>query len=405
MSAATDPNLNPLGLFKNPAFRIVWFSGAVASTMRWLEMLAIGIFVFDLTGSPFHVALLTILRMLPLALLGVLAGAIAERIERRRIQLIGLFCMALLSWSLGLLVMRDMIELWHLALGAFLNGVFWATEMPTRRTLLGEIAGPERVGSAMGFDSITNNGTRMLGPLLGGVLLEVIGLDGTFFIGTALYALGCLAMVRLYHREQSTHAHSQKVWASIVEGLGHVRANRALVGTLVVTIIFNLWAFPFTSMIPVIGKNVLALGPSAVGLLASAEGAGAVIGGFLIAFFSQPRFYRAIYLYGTFFYLVMILMFAQSGQPIMSATLLLCVGLGGAAFSTMQSTLVFISAPPQARSRIMGILSVCIGTGPIGFFHLGLLADSFGAPTAMTIMALEGLLALIIAYFVWPEIR
>jgi uncharacterized membrane protein len=81
------------------------------------------------------------------------------------------------------------------------------------------------------------------------------------------------------------------------------------------------------------------------------------------------------------------------------------VGLGGAAFSTMQSTLVFISAPAEVRNRIMGVLSVCIGTGPIGFLHLGLMADAFGAPLAMTIMAIEGLVALVIAYCVWPEIR
>jgi MFS family permease len=166
-----------------------------------------------------------------------------------------------------------------------------------------------------------------------------------------------------------------------------------------------MWGFPFTSMIPVIGRDTLMLSPAEVGLLASAEGAGAVVGALLVAFFGPVRFYRKIYLYGTFFYLLMILIFAQSALTFISAALLLSVGLGAAAFSTMQSTLVFISAPPEIRNRIMGVLSVCIGTGPIGFLHLGLMADWFGAPTAITVMALEGLIALAIAYFVWPEIR
>lgn len=402
---STSEPASPLALFQNKAFRIVWFAGAVASTMRWLEMLAIGVFVFDLTGSPFYVALLTILRMLPLALLGVVAGVIAERFNRLQIQLIGMFCMTALSWILGLLVLTGNIQLWHLAVGAFLNGVFWATEMPTRRTLLGEIAGPHRLGSAMGFDSVTNNGTRMLGPVLGGILLETIGLDGTFFIGTALYALGFLVVNRLHYQETEQSDRSLNVFASVVDGLRYVRGNRELVGTLVVTIIFNLWGFPFTAMVPVIGKEIMDLSPSAVGLLASSEGLGAVIGALLVAFFSQPRFYHKIYLYGTLFYLLTVLLFAQSTLPFVSGSLLIIVGLGGAAFATMQSTLVFIAAPPKVRSRVMGVLSVCIGTGPIGFFHLGLLADWFGAPTAITIIAVEGLVALVIAYIIWPEIR
>jgi MFS family permease len=401
----TETTSGPLGLFKDRSFRSVWLSGAIASTMRWLEMLALGIFVFDLTGSPFYVAVLTILRMLPLALLGAFAGAIAERIDRRHIQMLGLLAMTLLSWLLGLLVMNDLIQLWHLAVGSFLNGIFWATEMPTRRTLLGEIAGPDRLGSAMGFDSVTNNGTRMLGPILGGVLLELIGLDGTYFIGTALYAMGFLVMAQLSWQEQRSPGKTGNVLASVIEGLRHVRDNRALVGTLVVTVIFNMFGFPFTSMIPVIGKETLMLSPAEIGLLASAEGAGAVAGALLIAFCSQARFYRKIYLYGTLFYLLMVVIFAQSTLAFVSAALLLSVGLGSAAFSTMQSTLVFISAPPEVRTRIMGVLSVCIGTGPIGFLHLGLLADWFGAPVAITVIAVEGLIALAIAYFVWPEIR
>ena len=158
-------------------------------------------------------------------------------------------------------------------------------------------------------------------------------------------------------------------------------------------------------MIPVIGKDTLNLTPFPLGLLASAEGAGAVAGAILLAFFTHARFYRKIYLYGTFFYITMVLPFSLSTWPATSATILLAVGLGGAAFSTMQSTLVFVSAPPELRGRMMGVLSVCIGTGPIGFLHLGLLASWLGAPMAVTIMAIEGLIALMFAFYLWPEIR
>lgn len=402
----TSPaRLNPLGLLANRSFLALWLTGAASSTVRWLEMLATAVYVFDRTGSPFLVALLTVLRMLPLALLGAVSGALCERFDRRKIQLWGTLCMLLVSLLQGWLAYQGSIQLWHLLLGAFLNGVFWTTDMPARRTLLGEIAGPTLLGAAMSLDSVTSNGTRMLGPLLGGLLLEAIGLDGTFFLGVGLYAVGLLALFWLPWRDTSGTGGGLGLWRSILEGMRYIRGNRALVGTLLITIIFNLWAFPFTAMVPVIGRDVLGLNPFPVGLLASAEGAGALCSAFLIALLVPPRWYRKLYLYGTTVCLLAILLFSQTTWAPLAGLVLVLAGTGTAAFSTMQATLVFQAAPIQARGRIMGVLSVCIGTGPIGFLHVGWLASELGAPVALSIIALEGLLALAIVYWHWPEVR
>jgi MFS family permease len=343
--------------------------------------------------------------MLPLALLGAVSGALCERFDRRRIQLVGTACMILSCSVQGLLAYQGTIQLWHIFLGAGLNGIFWTIDMPARRTLLGEAAGSGLLGAAMSLDSVTSNGTRMLGPLLGGLLLELIGLDGTFFLGAGLYSVGLLALLCLPWRDNTRTSGSLSLWRSILEGLQHIRGNRALLGTLWITIVFNLWAFPFTSMVPVIGREVLGLSPFPVGLLASAEGAGALCSAFLIAFLAPPRWYRKLYLYGTVLCLLAILFFSQMRWLPLSALFLLLAGAGTAAFATMQATLVFLAAPAQARGRIMGVLSVCIGTGPIGFLHVGWLATWLGAPTALAIIALEGLLALFIVCWYWPEVR
>lgn len=402
---ASPARLNPLGLLTNRSFLALWLTGAASSTVRWLEMLATAVFVFDRTGSPFLVALLTVLRMLPLALLGAVSGALCERFDRRKVQLWGTLCMLLVSLLQGWLAYQGLIQLWHLLLGAFLNGVFWTTDMPARRTLLGEIAGPTLLGAAMSLDSVTSNGTRMLGPLLGGLLLEAIGLDGTFFLGVGLYAVGLLALFWLPWRDTGGSGSGPGLWRSILEGMQHIRGNRTLVGTLLITIIFNLWGFPFTAMVPVIGRDVLGLQPFSVGLLASAEGAGALCSAFLIALLVPPRWYRKLYLYGTVVCLLAILLFSQVTWVPLAGMLLILAGTGTAAFSTMQATLVFQAAPIQARGRIMGVLSVCIGTGPIGFLHVGWLAGWLGAPMALSIIALEGLLALAMVYWHWPEVR
>lgn len=394
-----------LELLADRAFRQVWLAGALLGTQRWLEMLAIGVYVFDRTGSPFQVALMTMLRILPMALLSAFAGAIADRVSRRLLLQAVIVGMTAVSGGLGLLALTGAIQLWHIALGALLGGVFWATDLPVRRTLLGEIAGSDRLGAGMGLDAATNNATRMLGPVLGGFLLQLIGLDGSFFVGAALFAVSFLLLARVDFAETHAGGIGRNVLRNILEGLQYLRTDRALVGTLAVTVIFNIWGFPFTSMVPVIGRDIMGLEAGAVGLLMSAEGAGALIGALVIAFRARQAHYRRIYFYGTFAFLTLVLTFGAVGLPSVSAVVLLAVGIAGACFSSMQSTITLLSAPPAIRGRIMGVVSVCIGTGVLGFLYIGMLADWLGAPLAVMLTAAQGLAALVLVGLIWPELR
>ena len=394
-----------LELLADRTFRQVWLAGALLGIQRWLELLAIGIYVFDRTGSPFQVALMTMLRILPMALLSAFAGALADRVSRRLLLQISIVGMTAVSGGLGLLALTGAIELWHIALGALLGGVFWATDLPVRRTLLGEIAGSDRLGAGMGLDAATNNATRMLGPVLGGFLLQLIGLDGSFFVGAALFAVSFLLLARVDFAETHAVGIGRNVLRNILEGLQYLRTDRALVGTLAVTVIFNIWGFPFTSMVPVIGRDIMNLEAGAVGLLMSAEGAGALIGALAIAFRARQAHYRRIYFYGTFAFLALVLVFGATGLPAVSATVLLAIGVAGACFSSMQSTITLLSAPPAIRGRIMGVVSVCIGTGVLGFLYIGLLADWLGAPLAVMLTAAQGLVAMVLVGLIWPELR
>ena len=373
--------------------------------VRWLEMLAIGVYVFDITGSPLQVALMTVMRMAPLALVGMLSGVIAEIFDRRKLLLTGFALMALQSSALAWWSLSHTLPIWVLAIASFTNGLFWTTDFSARRTLMAEVAGAKRIGIAMSLDSITSNGTRMLGPALGGLLLQFVGLSGTFFVGILFYLTGVAMLYRLRQQEFfTTDSLQHSVFASLYEGLRYIRTNRALTATLLVTIVFNLWGFPMTSMVPVIGKDILELNPFPIGLLMSAEGAGATLGGLLITAWSQPAMYKRLYFYGVFLYLDMILLFSHTLWPSLAGVWLLILGLGGAAFGAMQAALVFLYTKPEYRGRVMGVLAMCIGTGPIGFVHLGWLASHLGAPQALTVMAAEGILALLVVAILYPEL-
>ncbi|MEO2174161.1 MAG: MFS transporter [bacterium] len=389
-------------LFRNPAFRSLWLVGTIAATARWLEMLVIGIFVFEVTNSPFLVALMLFLRLLPMALFGIFGGIVADRYDRRSVLIAVMSVMTLIAGTLGALALNGLVEVWHVGLCALASGLIWVSDFPVRRTLLSELAGPGQTGTAMSLDILSGSGSRMLGPVLGGGLYTAFGLGGAFILTTTAYAICILFLWRLKHRDDKKQEVHGSVITNVVEGFRGLRQNPTLVGIFVVTVVFNIWGFPFMSMLPVLGKEVLMLDPFSVGVLVSTEGVGAFLGASALAIFGQVRWYRYLYLISVMIYLFMALAFANSTLWWLSAFLLLVAGGSVAVFAAMQSALVLLNSDDATRGRMMGVLSMCIGTGLVGFLHLGLLAGWLGAPMACSVIAIEGVLALFFVARRWP---
>ena len=134
MTLTVSPTASRRWLFGAPDFRRLWLIGLVVFSVRWLEMLAVAVFVYQRTGSPLIVALLTMLRMLPMALFGALIGAAAERVERRTALVCVMALMLLCSIAVALLAWSHALEVWHLALASFISGLTWTTDNPVRRT-------------------------------------------------------------------------------------------------------------------------------------------------------------------------------------------------------------------------------------------------------------------------------
>jgi len=391
-------------LIGEPDFRRLWLIGLVVFSVRWLEMLAVAVFAYQRTGSPFVVALLTMLRMLPMALFGALIGAAAERVERRRALVLVVASMLLCSIALALLAWSDALEVWHLALASFISGLTWTTDNPVRRTMIGEVVGPERMSAAMSIDVGANNASRMLGPTVGGILLATLGIGGAFAVSVAGYLVAAMVALRVRHRNTAALSTAAGVLERMIEGLVLVRRDPRLSGTMVITVIYNTFGWPFTSMIPVIGQDNLGLGAAGIGLLASMDGVGAFCGAIAIALCAKPPHFARLYVGGVALYLLMLPVFALAPGPLLAGSVLLLTGLANSGFSIMQATLVYLAAPPEMRSRVFGVLSVCIGVGMIGFLHLGWLASIIGATWAIVTIGAEGLVALLLTRRWWRAV-
>jgi len=407
-SAALAPAVAPVRtgrwLFDLPDFRRLWLIGLIVFAVRWLEMLVVGVFVYQRTGSAFQVAMMTLLRMAPMVMFGPLIGAYVERIERRFAQVLVGATLLSTAMVVASLAYAGRLEVWHLALAGFCNGIAWAADNPVRRVMIGEVVGSERMGAAMAIDVGANNASRMLGPTIGGLVLAGIGIAGAFSISVACYALALIAALRLQHRNPVVPTASGAVFAHVIEGLLMARRDRRLVAILTITIIYNVFGWPFTSMIPVIGQDSLHLAPGGIGILASMDGIGAFIGAIAIALWVRPKHFTRLYIGAVMSYLVLLTVVAVAPRALFAGAALLLTGLANSGFSVMQATLIYLAAPANMRSRLYGVLSLCIGSGLVGFVNIGVMAELVGAPWATSLTGIEGLVALALTWRLWHRV-
>lgn len=386
-------------LLRDAGYLRVWSVGCLTAVVRWLEMLALGVLAYDLTGSPALVALLVILRFLPLALFGMILGALADQLPAGRLMAWGLGAMAAVSAGMWALFRFGAPEYWHVAAAVLISGVFWAGDLPIRRKIMADIVGPGALARAMATDNAASTGTRALGPVAGGALYQTVGVDGVFALSTALYLLS-LAVALGLPREARAAATGPRLrlgrrlvapLRGAAEAARHAWRDPDARRILGVTIVFNIWGFPFLAMVPVLGRDPLDLPASIVGALTGLEGLFAFLGSLVVARLARPGGWRRLYLAATVLHLCMVGAIGLVGGVWALALGLSGAGLAAAAFSTMQSTLIWSVAPPEMRGRYLGLMTLCIGAGVIGFANVGLTAEWLGAEAALVVLAAQGL--------------
>ena len=379
-------------LLRSSDFLRLWLVGAFANAMRWLELLASGLFAWEVTHSALAVTAVVAARQLPQLLFGAFAGAISEAINRKLIVMVALVGPAVVSTLLATLAMTGHLDLWHVALGNLLSGTLWASEMSTRRRMVGEVAGPHRIVNAIALDSATSAATRMIGPLLGGLAFETLHMSGAYTLTALVQFAGAFAMAGLVHPQIARRLNLARIPAEIAEGLAFARTKPTILLVFGITIVTNAFGFAYSGLVAPLGLAAFDVSPALVGLLAAGEPLGALLGGALIAagFLRMDR--RLAFAGGAALFMAALIVMAVSPSFWLAFAVLVIGGFGTAGFGNMQSTLMLTEAPPEMRSRLMGIVTVCIGTGPLGILAAGAISDQIGPRGAVIVMAVVGLL-------------
>ena len=393
-------------LLRNADFLRIWLAGGFSGTIRWLETLALGLYTFHETGSPFLVTVMLFCRTIPAMLVGAPLGALAARVDRKRLLAACFAVLTVTALVLFTLAGTGRLELWHVAVGALLSGCGWAMDHPVRRTLLGEIAGNARLAVAVSLDTATIHITRAIGPFVGGALLHWQGIAGVYAIAVVLNGASLVNAMLIRHRSSSDAAPAPVGFArTLSDGLAFVRTSPLVLGVLAVTVVVNLFGFSYVSIAPVIGEEVLRLDPVRIGLLMGTEACGAFLGSLALATFVRPAWYRPVFSAGAAGFIGMVVLFSLSTRFTVSLPILLLAGFGVAGFSAMQSTLLLHGTPLDMRSRVMGLLSLSIGAAPFGILLVGAFSEWLGPARALTVTSVAGLTTLAAAAFVWPLFR
>ena len=410
---ANLPHLRPrhaklpptLDAFRHRGFQLLWPANFFSYISRWMQMTLLVWLVLEVTGSPFLVALVGFFGMIPLLLFGAIGGVLADRVDRRKlIRFTQLLNLSAALFMLFLLI-SGAEEVWHAYVVVLVSGLGWAFDMPARRSIVLDVTGRVGVTNAMALDSVGMHASRMIGPALAGILIQVVGINGGYVVIVVLYVVSLcfLTALKLPPREIVQTSHS--VVRNLVEGFIYVKGNRVILATVIVTVLMNLLLFPYMQMVPVIARETLNVGAGLMGVLMGADGLGAIIGSIAIASFGQLRYHGRVYLGGSMIGLVLVLAFAASQWFAISLPVLILLGLGTAGFGTMQSTIIVISASDDMRGRALGVISLAIGAGPIGALLIGALAETTSPATGIAVFAILGILSLSIVALVMPELR
>lgn len=380
--------------------------GGLSEIARWMEQLVLSLLIWEVTHSPLQLALVLVFNNAPRPLCSPITGLLADRFSRRRILFGAQFLATSTVMGLLVMLMLETIQPWQVYIAVALMGVTKALEDPSRRTAILDIVGSQRLVNALSLDVMNHTMGKILGPLTGGALVETIGFTGACGCIVAIHVVNLGLMTRLYIPPSRGAYQGESVWRSLWLSIRAARRNPLILGMLYVTVVMNALAFPTRQFIPAIGSEYLGVGAGLVGLLAAAEGFGQLMGAGWLASRRALQDHGRVFVAGSALVLIMAILFVWSPWYGLAFALLAIGGFGQAGFSTMQSTITMLGAPPDMRGRMMGLLSVCIGVStPLGTLEIGMIAAAFTVPAAITVNALAGLLLLWPAVAMTPLIR
>jgi MFS family permease len=387
-------------------FRIFWFGQLLSLSGTWMQSTAQGWLVLELTDSELLLGLTTAAASLPVLLFTLFAGAVADRMDKRRIIIAAQAASMMIALAMAMLTDFGHITFGWILLLVLLLGTANAFEIPTRQSFFVDLVGKQDLTNAIALNSAAFNLTRIIGPAIAGFLIGSVGIAAAFYLNAVSYlaVIAGLMLIRLpkFRRPER----SRSVLQNIAEGFAWIRGNR-LPRTLVwLVAASSVLAFPYVMLLPVFARDILEVGAPGLGALLAASGAGALAGGLALAAIGSRVRRGPLLLGASLGFAVCVAAFALSRSFPLSMALLAVAGFAMILNNATVNALLQSLVPDELRGRVMSVyVFMFLGMAPLGSLQAGALARWIGAPAALAIGGTA--LAVVIGLVWWrvPELR
>jgi len=411
MDAIVKPRLS---LALQPTFRALrhrnyrlWWSGQLVSlTGTWMQTVAQSWLVFQLTNSAFLLGLTGFIGSLPILLLSLWGGVVADRVRKRNLLVATQTTAMLQAFLLAFLTLSGRVRVEHVLIMAAILGVVNAFDAPTRQAFTVEMVGKEDLMNAIALGSTLFNAARILGPAIAGVLVAIIGPGGCFTVNGVSFLAVIAGLLAMRLPPSPRVATSESALHNLQEGLAYVRSNSTVLSLLALVGTTSLFGMSYATLMPIFARDVLRVGAQGLGFLTATAGIGALIGALTLASLGRFRRKGLLLTAGNLLFPTALAAFALSRFFPLSLLCLMLAGWAMVAQNATANTLVQTTVPDHLRGRVMSVYTMLfMGMMPFGNLQAGTIASRFGAPFAVGLGATICALAALLILWRLPQLR
>jgi MFS family permease len=388
-------------------FRL-WFFGQTLSMMgTWMQSVAQGWLVFQLTGSEFALGTISFVGTAPALFLMLPAGALIDRTPRRQLLLMTQTAMMLLAFILAGLSAGGILQVWHVALLAVGLGVANSFDAPARQALAVEMVEDRRdLTNAIALNSTIFNLARVLGPAIGGAVLALLGATWCFALNGLSFVAVIIALLMMRLPAGVNAPSREPLMAQIRAGLRYAYGHRATRAIILLVGVASLFGMSYAVLLPAFAVDVLNAGETGLGIMNAAAGLGALIGSLIVASMASFRRKGWMLTVGSLAFPLGLLAFSFSPSFVLSLVFLVAIGLAIVIQNAICNTLVQTSVPDELRGRVMAVyMLMFFGTAPFGALQAGSIAQALGPTAGVAVGAGIVLLFAVGIFFAAPALR
>ncbi|MCE3242111.1 MAG: hypothetical protein K0Q83_2618 [Deltaproteobacteria bacterium] len=392
-------------------FRLIWYGQVFASMATWMDSVARGWLIYELTNSSFQLGLVRGVQALPILLLSPIAGSTADLYSRKKQVLFAQIVDGLLYAAVAMLIVTGDIQAWHVYATSIGLATVQTFQQPSRASMISDAVPPGSLINAIGLNAIVFNVARTGGPAVAGVLIAVFGTAGSYSVQAIFFFLATFWTLKLRAEQRLSagiggHTHGGESFGqSVIEGWKFSWRNHEVRTGLLVVTFASLLLIPFSTLLPVFARDILAVGAKGQGLLLTSMGLGALLSSVLVASLGDRMPRGIVMIGGVGIYGVLVVIFAASSSFALSLAVMALIGLCHVTSHALVQTVIQAYSPAEFRGRTMAIFHMTQVVLVVGAMLIGALSTLIGARWAATSMSILGTLTMVAIYFSMPHAR